>query len=258
MALISEGISKVRAFELPAGIWSDGKDVGVPRTVLVKWQSSWADKFYQVYVNGVYAGTSDDAEQKAMVVQLPTSFFSSVCIEVFAVDAAEADGNFGGELLDSKNKSGRVRISLLREQMLAAGAKIQIYFDSGTGVIDYDKAVNSEPIEVWPSREDKGGFGMSRFGLSDFGRDWSAGVGFGKGSFGYGWFGVDADFVDWISEQFGAGVYKFAAESIDEEGNESAAVESGEVVVLPAARGAEDLSVVSFDESANKLILGVK
>jgi hypothetical protein len=257
MGLSSEGITKVRAFELPAGVWKDGDSVGVPRTVLLSWQSSLQDKFYQVYVNGRYYATSDGAKQRRMLVQLPSSFSSSVHIEVFAVDACEADRDFSSELDESYCKSGRVKISLLRQQKLAAGAMVNIYFDNGTGEIDYDNPINTEPIEVWADWQDKGGFGMSRFGRSDFGRDWSSGAGFGVGCFGWGEFGVDADVIEWISEQLPAGVYKFAVKIIDAEGNESEPIESGEILAEPAARGVEDLSIVSFDESGGKMVLGI-
>lgn len=194
--LISEGINKVRAFELPAGVWPDGDSVAMPRTVLLRWQSSLRDKFYQVYVNGRYCATSNGTEQRQMLIQLPSSFSSSVRIEVFAVDASDADKDFTDELDNSDGKSGRVKISLLREQKLAADAMVNIYFDNGTGEIDYDNAINSELIEVWADWQDKGGFGMSSFGRSDFGRGWSASVGFGMGCFGWGQFGVDADLIE--------------------------------------------------------------
>ncbi len=257
MGLISEGISGVRAFELPAGVWGDGDSAAVPRTVLLRWRSSWQDKFYQVYVNCRYYATSDGTEQRQMLVQIPSSFSSSVRIEVFAVDACEADVDFGSEPAYSKGKSGRVKISVLREQNLSAGAMVNIYFDSGTGEIDYENPVNSEPIEVWADWQDKGGFGMSRFGRSDFGRDWSAGVGFGAGCYGWGGFGVDADMIEWVSGELGAGVYKFAVKIIDAEGDESEPIESGEIFVEPAAKGVEDLCVISFDESEKKMVLGI-
>ena len=47
MALINNDIDKVRAFELPSGVWSNGKSIGLPRIAVVKWRSSWSDKFYQ-------------------------------------------------------------------------------------------------------------------------------------------------------------------------------------------------------------------
>lgn len=257
MALISSGIERVRAFELPGGIWADGRGAAAPRIAFVKWRSGWSDKFYQIYVNGRYAGTTLEASQRQMIVQLPTSFGTPVRIEVFAVAANEADIDFSGELDSSTGHSGRVRISLLRSQSLPIGSTFQVYFDNGTGEIDYDRPLNDLPIRVWPAWQDKAGFGMSRFGFGDFGFDSAAAVGFGKGSFGRGQFGLDADTVEWVSRPMQAGVYKFAVKVIDETGNESGGSETGQVTVIPAARPAEQVSVSSFDKQTNQLVLSV-
>ncbi len=97
MALNSDGISKVMAFELPCGIRADGSSAASGRTALVRWRSSWADRLYQVYVNGEYAGLTVDSEQRQLVVALPANEQSPVRIEVFAVEAGEADTDFGSE-----------------------------------------------------------------------------------------------------------------------------------------------------------------
>jgi len=257
MALISSGIERVRAFELPGGIWSDGGYVGTPRIALVRWRSTWSDKFYQIYVNGQYAGVTVDSQQRQMIVQMPTSLESPVRIEVFAVEAEQADTDFSSEIDSSIGQSDRVRISVLRSQGLPIGATAQIYFDNGTGEIDYDKALNDSPIRVWPAWQDKAGFGMSRFGASDFGYDSAAAVGFGKGSFGHGQFGLDADIFEWISPPLCAGVYKFAVKVTDKAGNESSGSETGQITVTPAPRSAERISISSFDKQTNQLVLNV-
>ena len=257
MALISSGIENVRVFELPCGIWADGEYVGSPRTALVKWRSVWGDKFYQIYVNGQYVGATVDSQQRQMIVQIPTSLESPVRIEVFAVEAEQVDTDFSSEIASSIGQSGRVRISMLRDQSLPIGAIAQIYFDNGTGEIDYDKVLNDWPIRVWSACQDKAGFGMSRFGASDFGYDLAAAVGFGKGSFGDGQFGLDADTFEWISPAMRAGIYKFAIKVTDEAGNESGSSETGQVTVTPAARPAEQISISSFDKQANQLVLGI-
>lgn len=257
MSLISSGIDKVRVFELPCGIWADGSNVGTPRMALVKWQSSWGDRFYQVYINGRYAGSTLDTQQRQIVVQVPTSLEAAVRIEVFAVEAEEADIDFSSDLDSSAGQSGKVRITLLRDQNLPIGSTLQIYSDNGTGEIDYDTALNNLPIPVWPAWQDKAGFGMSRFGFSDFGFDSSAAVGFGKGSFGNGQFGLDADSLEWVSPQMQAGVYKFAVKVTDEAGKQSSSSETGEITVIPAARPAEDVSISSFDKQTNQLVLSI-
>lgn len=256
MALIDSGIDDVRAFEIPCGIWADGRCVGFPRAALVKWQASWPDMFYQVYVNGRYAGTTVDCQQRQMIVQMPTSLEVPVRIEIFAVETEQANIDFSNEVNLSDNQSGRVRMTVLRGQNLPIGATAQVYFDNGSGEIDYSTPLNKLPIKVWPVWQDKAGFGMSRFGASDFGYDSSAAVGLGKGSFGNGQFGLDADTFEWVSVSMQSGVYKFAVKIVDEAGNESSG-ESDPVMMIRAARAAERMSIVSFDKQTNQLVLSV-
>jgi hypothetical protein len=256
MALISNGIDRVRAFELPAGVWSSGKSVGAPRAALITWCSSWADKHYQVYINGQYAGVTVDNLQRQMVVRVPASFETPVRIEVFGAEADEADTDFSDEMGLSPGVSGRVRITLVRGQGLPIDSAVNIYFDNGTGQIDYDNPITELPIRVWPNWQDKAGFAMSEFGVSDFGYDSAAAVGYGVGSFGWGQFGLDADTLEWISGPLRHGVYRFAVKVADEAGNESVS-ETRQVTVTPLARPAEKLGISSFDKQTNQLVLSI-
>jgi len=256
MALISNGIDKVRAFELPSGIWADGRSVGAPRIALVRWNSYWSDKFHQVYVNGRYAGVTIDSQQRQMIVPMPTSLETAVRIEVFAVEADQAITDFSSEIDLSPCQTGRVRITLLRGQNLPIDSIAQIYFDNGTGEIDYDNPLSDLPMRIWPAWQDKTGFGMSRFGATDFGYDSAAAIGFGKGSFGRGQFGLDADTFEWVSRPLRAGVYEFAIKIANKAGNEESS-DTGQVTVMPAARPAEEVSIFSFDKQTNQLVLSV-
>ena len=255
MSLISSGIEAVRAFELPGGVWADGGYLETPLAALVKWRSSWSDMLYQVYANGRYAGTTVDSEQRHMIVQMPMSVESPVRIEVFAVEAAQAHIDFGEELDLSNARSGRVKIRMLRGQNLPIEATVHVYFDNGTGEIDYGEPLNDYPVKVWPALQDKGGFGMSRFGASDFGYGSAAAVGFGKGSFGRGQFGLDADTFEWTSSPMPQGVYKFGVKIVDNKGNESSGSETDIVTVTPSAKPAERVSIASFDKQTNQLVL---
>jgi len=145
----------------------------------------------------------------------------------------------------------------LRSQNLPIGATAEIYFDNGTGEIDYDNPLTNSPIRIWPAWQDKAGFGMSRFGVGDFSLDWAVGIGFGKGNFSHGQFGLDADTIEWTSPPLSAGVYKFAVKVTDDIGNESIANETGQITVIPAARPAEELAIRSFNKETNELILDV-
>lgn len=257
MSLISNGIEEVRAFELAGGVWADGSSYSMPRAALVKWKSSWSDKLYQVYVNGQHAGTTVETDQRQMVVPIPTSFETAVRIEVFAVEAENAHVDFSSELSSSIGESGRVKIKMLRDQGLPARGMIQIYSDNGTGEVDYDNTVNENPIRVWSTWQDKGGFGMSRFGSSDFGYDGAAAVGFGKGSFGSRLFGFDTEVFEWVSPSLSTGIYRFGVKVSDEAGNESGSSETEQITVIPAARPAGELGILSFDKQTNELVLKI-
>jgi len=256
MSLINSGIEKVRLFELPSGIRANGVSVGAPRIALVRWRSTWDDKFYQIYVNGQYAGSTVEAEQRQIIVQVPSSLETPIRVEVFAVEPEEADIDFGEEIDSSIKQSGRVKISLMRSQSLPIGSTFQVYFDNGTGEIDYGRSLNENPVKIWPNWQYKAGQGMSRFGFSDFGYDSAAAVGFGIGNFGQGQFGIDADTIEWISKQMKVGTYKFAVKVFDEAGNESVS-ETEEITVIPAAKPAVHLDISSFDKQTNQLVLSI-
>ena len=257
MSLISNGINSVRAFALPGGIWADGRPVPASRVAVVQWRSVFQNVFFQVYVNGRFAGTTLDYNQRQMIVPIQSSLTCAVRIEVFAVQAQDVDIDFSDELADSQGGSGRVKISMLRSQNLPLGATAQIYFDNGSGEIDYENPLTNSPIGLWPAWQDKAGFGMSRFGISDFGYDGATAIGFGKGSFGNGLFGLDADTIEWTSPPLIAGVYKFAVIVTDQEGNQSSVSETGPIIVTPAARPAEKLEISSYDKQTNELVLNI-
>jgi hypothetical protein len=258
MSLNSNGINSVRAFDLPAGIWPDGQYVKEPHVALVKWRSTFSNKFHQVYVNGRYSGTTLDSEQRQLIVQIPTSLECPVRIEVYAVDAEYAETDFSSELTRPPVDNGRVTITLLRSQNLPVGATAEIYFDNSTGQIDYNNPITDTPIRIWPAWQDKAGLGMSRFGLADFGWDSAAAVGFGKGNFGDGQFGLDADTIEWTSPPLPNGTYKFAVKLRDASGRQSSGSETGPIMVTPSARPAEGLSIFSFDKQANQLVLNIE
>ncbi|OHB77099.1 MAG: hypothetical protein A2Z25_11850 [Planctomycetes bacterium RBG_16_55_9] len=258
MSLISNGIESVRAIGLPSGIRADGTAPEAPRVALVKWKSIWNDKFHQVYINGRFAGNTLDCQQRQMIVPVPTSLETPVRIEVFAVETEDASIDFSGELVPASTNSGRVRIVLLRSQALPMGATVDIYCDSGTGTMDYDHPLNESPIRIWPTWQDKAGFGMAGFGFGDFGYDAGAAVGFGKGSFGRGQFGLDADTIEWTSPPLPAGVYLFGVKVKDKSGHQSTPGETEPIAVTPAPRPAEKLSVSSFDGQTNQLVLQIE
>jgi hypothetical protein len=257
MGFTSEKISCVRAMKLACGVRGDGSFEALPKTALVRWRSGWGDKLHQVYVNGSFAGETSDCEQRRMIVHLPDATGPAVRVEVFAIEQSDAGVDFSEQLNGFVADSGRVRLRILRSQHLPLGGTVEIYYDSGTGQIDYSERLNAEPILIWPSRADKAGFGMSRFGFSDFGRDWAAGACFGAGVFGQGQFGVDADVIEWVSGPLADGEYKFAVRVFDEKGNAGSGCETDSVLVIRPAMPTVGLDVASFDKETNQLVLSI-
>ena len=189
MTLVSSGIDKVRAFALAAGIGADGAVVNEPVNILVKWHSQHEDKLHQVYINGQLAGLTDDCFQRTIIATVRSVMSSSAKIEIYAVGLDEGDVDFSGQL-ENTVQFGRVSLGWSRRQGLPLDGTAQVFSDGGSGVVDYDKGLAGCGLRLWPAWQDKGGFGLGRFGASDFGYDGSAAVGFGRGSFGEVGFGL--------------------------------------------------------------------
>ena len=254
MSFLREGIENVRALALPDGIAANGLPAAISYAALVIWRSTLEGMLYQVYVNGMLAGTTVDAGQRRLTVRTPASFESAVRIDVVAVCPQDAARDFGNELVGSDGGS-RVKLALLRSQSLPIAGALNIYCDNGTGVIDYIEPLNASPVPVWPCRQDKAGFGMGQFGEGDFGYESAAAVGFGKGSFGRGDFGLDADVIEWISPALSLGTYQFGVTVVDTAGAESLAGETEPVTVIPAAKPAGGLAILEFNEYTGQLTL---
>lgn len=231
--MLTEGISKVRAFELATS------------TAVVKWHSTYDDKLYQVYVNGKFAGRTVEPEQRQMIVPIPLSLMTAARIEVFAVEQGYSDIDYSGR----QNQTGRAKIEFPRTDNLPMDGKADYYLE--------EIKLNNRSIRIWPDFADKGGFGLSCFGSSDFGYDGSAAVGFGKGDFGFGWFGFDADMLYWQSGQLQAGKYKFDIKITDNLGNTTDERPTQQMTIIPPATPAVKLTIKSFDKQTGKLILQV-
>lgn len=254
MGLVSSGIDRVRAYALAVGVRADGSAVDEPLSVLVKWRSEHEDKFCQIYVNGELAGVTTDLEQRGMIVPIRSAWSSAVRIEVFAVEPSEAHIDFSSQL-PSRQQGGRIRLSLLRSMALPFEGTAQVFSDGGGGEIDYDEPASREDIQLWPSWQDKFGFGLGQFGEGDFGYEGSAAVGFGMGLFGEGEFGFDADEVSWVSSELDTGRHKFAVKVTDRLGQVSDGKETGEITVIRTAEPAEELEVSSYDKAEDRLML---
>jgi hypothetical protein len=255
MALISNGIDRVQAYALPAGVRSDGNTINEPLSVLVSWQSIHDDKLHQIYINGKLCGLTEDVFGRQAVVAFSSSWESVIRIEVFAVEPIEGINDYSSEL--EYRDGNRVRVSWIKNAAIPLESVVDIFSNDGSGDIDFQEPVQ-KGLPCWSIWQDKWGFGLSGFGVSDFGYDGAGAVGFGRGYFGGGEFGFDAEESEWISGELKAGEYRFGIKIRDCQGNvQEVASESGPVTVLPSMKGAVSLRVKSYDADNNLLVLAV-
>ena len=257
MTLISYNIDQVKVFPLPTGISEDGSNIQTPGFALVCWHSNLEGKLFQVYVNKRYAGTTVNEYQRRLVVGLVEQCELPIKIEVFGIEPELFDEDFSDEVSSNCVNGQRVRIIMQRGQNLPSDVRYSVYSNNGNGEVDYEKAITKSSIPVWSSWLDKAGFGMSCFGLSDFGWDAAGTVGFGKGSFGYNKFGIDADTIEWIRNVLIKGTYKFGVQTVDKYGNKGIASETIPVTVIPLAKSASNLEIKSFNKNENQLVLKI-
>ncbi|HBG27488.1 MAG: hypothetical protein A2Y10_02845 [Planctomycetes bacterium GWF2_41_51] len=244
--LLSE-VSKVRVYALPAGVSGSGKANQLAGSAIVKWNSTYTNMLHQVYVNGRFAGVTVGCTQRMIIVPLPLSQKTAVKIEVFAVDYLNTNTDYSEVIRSEQIQAARIKIEFPMTDELPVDGNLDIYFE--------DKKLNKATIKIQNEYSEKGGFGLSSFGKSDFGYDGSAAVGFGRGNFGLGGFGFDAELLCWQSEQLKTGTYKFDIRISDSMGNHTDLIETETLTVISPATPAERLTVESFDKNNGKLIL---
>ncbi len=249
MTFTNEQIENVIACELPAGVTDSGQGDNLHSSLLIKFSSGRTDRLHQVYLNGRYAGTTVEPDQRQMIVPMPPAR-AFVTVTVCAVNFADAFTDFSN--LIPPTRSGRVRIQILRSQSIPLGSFLNLYFDNASGDIDYNNPLNPEPIPVWPDRCLKTGFGLGKFAKDDFGYDGDAAIGFGKGLFAQGPFGFDADAVSWTSPPLLTGQYRFAVGVRDINAAITYSDERSIYVNSPAVP-AKKLSVHSYDPQTKQI-----
>jgi hypothetical protein len=257
MKLIGNGITSVRAYILPAGVYADGQFAASPRWAVVHWRSAFENMYYQVYVAGKFAGVTTSTTQRRLLVPVPDCHIYPVTIEVFAVRPEDADLDLSDELAWSYSGASHVRLKILRSQQFDTGGTLNIYSALVGSFFNYEQPLNDLPIPLWPCWQGKTGFGLCRFGRSDFGWDSSAAVGLGCGCFGMGEFGLDADAIVWESEPLPDGWYRLALVFTDQHGNMSTPLLTEPIPVTSDAMPPVCLEVDSYNSLNNQLILKI-
>ena len=160
-------------------------------TLRVEFASTHADLCHQLYVNGVLAQWTDQADQRGFV--LPGCAGPAV-LTVAAVDEANRQSDLSGQLPPEQvDPPWQVRLQVPRSVQYLPGQRLEATEPPPEGVGTPRTLASEEFWPVWLPR-------WAGVSAQPFGADLAAlaggGLGLGLGAFGAGDFGVDADTVD--------------------------------------------------------------
>jgi len=254
MGFGTTNIKRVWAQVLPMGLLRGGDVVALPGLVLVGWEGGETENYFQVYVDGRWAGVTELPQQRMLLVEWEHDHPSK--LEVVWVTPKDRYTDFGRELSGIADTDGVHAVLLVpRVSDLPVASQLELYGNGGSGEIDYSEAIVTQP--VWANPLDKWGFGLEAFGEGDFGYSGTGAVGWGLGSFGVGEFGFDADELMLTTGALSAGEYQFAVRLVDEFGNwEEGETELFTIGIDPVPEQ-PGLRIASYDDVNDELVLGI-
>ena len=231
MAYWTEGIARVRVRPLVVDM-AEGNPVGPAGALEVTWESTQADRWHQVYVNGRLAGVTAAPADRRLAVLGPvggSGALGLVLVEVVAVDAADQGTDLGGELVGLGAEQGaRVRLAWQAGLYLDANLEsFDVFADGRTGVVDYESPLNEAPIPARPGGQ--------------------APWGYGCGGYGVGGYGQSAARYEWVTDDLEPGAWRFSVVAVDAAGNRLASAAEVAVSVLPLPRPPEGFRVAEYE-----------
>jgi hypothetical protein len=248
-----EKISDVKVYRVIAGTGENGQTVYEPFSLLVRWRSGYVGKCYQIYINGKMVKKITDSKQRNAVVTYSCLHVTAAKVSVCAVEPKDVNVDYSREFMNLES-TGQVHISWARGLYLPYKGKAEVFSNDGIGNISYDSPEHKFAIPLWPIWQDQSGWGMSKFGKSDFGYDSSAAAGFGQGAFGFGEHGFDAVKQKWSSGRLKKGKYKYSIQVYDANGCTARSTETDEIVVTALPEPCEKLVIEDYDKTQNEIV----
>lgn len=254
MGFSTNNISNVKAMAFPLGINGNGDMIEMPGLILVTWDSYATDTLFQTYVDGELSGVTSVLYQRKLLVQYEHTH--TAAIEVIAVDPEDMNVDYANELDGFIDIDGsHVLISWPKRGVLPLGSKAKVYWNSGSGEIDYNQALTTQT--VWQMVCEKWGWGLDAMGRGDFGFSGTGAPGCGRGSFGKGEFGFDAELQSFQSESLSTGTYQFAVRLSDAFDNHIAQNDVTCQISVDSLPNAATLAIESYDEQLDSLSLNI-
>ena len=231
MAYWTEGIARVRVRPFVMDM-AEGGAVGPAGALEVTWESTQADRWHQVYVNGCLAGVTAAPGDRRFVVSAPVGGGGSlgvVLVEIVAVDAADRWTDLGSQLVGSGAERGaRVRLAWQAGLYLDANLEsFDVFADGRTGTVDYEAPLNEAPIPARPGGQAPWGYGCGGYGVGGYGRS--------------------AARYEWVTDPMEPGAWRFAVVAVDAAGNRLASAAEVAASVQPVPRPAEDFRVAEYE-----------
>ena len=191
-------ISGVRA--LPSAVSADDRGAGSaePGFIEVRFESSAVGKHHQAYVDGRLAAVSVTTADRVLTAAAGATAASVV--EVVAVDPEDRWTDFGVALSGFGGSDGsRVRVTWYGGRYLGDDLDHFEVYGGPAGSVDYEHALNAEPI------------------AATVGGEWLGG--FGRGGYGRGGHGRSATALSLVTEKLAPGEYDFEVLAVDGSGN---------------------------------------
>lgn len=231
MPCTTDGITHVRVRPLALDLAPDGTVAG-PGAVEVTWNSTHADRWHQVYVNGHLAGVTATPADRRLAVTVPTGRtgrHEMVLVEVAAVEAADRWTDVAADLTGFAPGDGAaVRLTWQAGLYLDPNLEaFNVFGDGATGTMDDNGPLNESPIAARPG------------GCTPWG--------FGTGGYGAGAIGQAAAVYTWTTDLLVAGTHRLAVAAIDTAGNRLATAAEVSVTVTPLPRPAQNVRVAGYD-----------
>jgi len=253
MAFGTSDIEQVRASGFPGGAAGEGVWF-LPGVVLLRWRSEACERLFQAYVDGRWAGVTSHPEQRELLVACEHEHPAAIEVVWVSPDCKYVD--YSGHLSGWHEGDGaHAVIEVVRQGVLPADGTAVLYWDGGTGAVDYTSALAERSI--WAGLSETWGWGLDGFGVGDFGYSGTGAPGWGRGVFGRGEFGFDADALEFVTEALSLGTYRFAVRIRDGVGNlDDGAAGELTVGIDPVPAGPR-VSIDSYDEQSDRLVLQV-
>ena len=239
MSYRTDGITRVRIRPLAVAVAAGGGAAVSVGAVEAAWESTQADGWHQVYVNGRLAGVTGKSEDRQLVVSAPVGRrgpATMLLVEVVAVDAVDRWTDFGVSLSGFAGVGAAVRLTWQAGEYLDPNLdSFDVFADGRTGTVDYETPLNDSPIAARPGGQSPWGYGC--------------------GGYGVGGYGQSAAQYEWTTDSLEPGAWRLAVVAVDTAGNRLATAADVAVVVSPLPRPAGGFRLSHYDLATRAVTL---